>query len=178
MQQINTLGGGYNVLVVNDKNKNLVNLSDKFFQSELELREYLDINGYEIFPGIPVTEKKAKTIRIIIEIPDDEGLQLIEKYKVNELDVTESKVASAQERNIERKRTRTTDGVQIADRVADLLKRDKITTGPRGGLINLETKSGITESERKYFKKYYGLDVEDAYRRNLINDLILNKKVD
>lgn len=137
-----SIAGGYVLAVVKDTTGNMVDLSNKLFDSKEQLEQFITDNNYTRIPGVVIMERKGSTKNITLDVPEDIIENLIANYQVED----DSSTSSI---------TRERDPQKIAQRVKDALEAGQIERGRRGGLRYKDGKA-LTMSEVRYFEETFG----------------------
>lgn len=138
-----SIAGGYVLAVAKDVNGNMVDLSNKLFDSKEQLEQFITDNNYTRIPGVVIVERKGSTKNITLDVPDEVIENLIANYQVEDDSSSTSSI------------TRERDPRKIAQRVKDALEAGQIERGRRGGLRYKDGKA-LTMSEVRYFEETFG----------------------
>lgn len=137
------IAGGYVLAVVKDTTGNMVDLSNKLFDSKEQLEQFIAENNYTRIPGVVIMERKGSTKNITLDVPEEVIENLIANYQVEDDSSSTSSI------------TRERDPQKIAQRVKDALEAGQIERGRRGGLRYKDGKA-LTMSEVRYFEETFG----------------------
>lgn len=137
------VAGGYALAVVKDTTGNMVDLSNKLFDSKEQLEQFITENNYTRIPGVVIVERKGSTKNITLDVPEEVIENLIANYQVEDDSSSTSSI------------TRERDPQKIAQRVKDALEAGQIERGRRGGLRYKDGKA-LTMSEVRYFEETFG----------------------
>lgn len=138
-----TIAGGYGLAVAKDVTGNMVDLSNKLFDSKEQLEQFINANNYTRIPGVVIMERKGSTKNITLDVPEEVIENLIANYQVEDDSSSTSSI------------TRERDPQKIAQRVKDALEAGQIERGRRGGLRYKDGKA-LTMSEVRYFEEIFG----------------------
>lgn len=138
-----SIAGGYSLAVVKDTSGNMVDLSNKLFDSKEQLEQFITENNYTRIPGVVIMERKGSTKNITLDVPEEVIENLIANYQVEDDSSSTSSI------------TRERDPQKIAQRVKDALEAGQIERGRRGGLRYKDGKA-LTMSEVRYFEETFG----------------------
>lgn len=138
-----SIAGGFGLAVAKDVTGNIVDLSNKLFDSKEQLEQFIAENNYTRIPGVVITERKGSTKNITLDVPEEVIKNLIANYQVEDDSSSTSSI------------TRERDPQKIAQRVKDALEAGQIERGRRGGLRYKDGKA-LTMSEVRYFEETFG----------------------
>lgn len=138
-----SIAGGFSLAVAKDVTGNIVDLSNKLFDSKEQLEQFITENNYTRIPGVVIMERKGSTKNITLDVPEEVIENLIANYQVEDDSSSTSTI------------TRERDPQKIAQRVKDALEAGQIERGRRGGLRYKDGKA-LTMSEVRYFEETFG----------------------